>query len=77
MAGLDHVRVEPEPVAVGRRVELDLLHVEAEGVQPVQPLVELEPLVGAERLLACELAPERLVAGDHVGSGLVRVEVRG
>ena len=45
VARLDDVRVEPEPVAVGRRLDLDLLDVEAELVQPVQPLVELEPLV--------------------------------
>ena len=47
VARLDDVRVEPQPVAVRRRVELDLLDVEAELVQPVQPLVELVALVGA------------------------------
>ena len=47
VARLDDVRVEPQPVAARRRFELDLLDVEAELVQPVQALLDLEALVGA------------------------------
>ncbi len=62
MARLDDVRVEAQAVALRRRDELDLLDVEAELVQPAQALVDPEPLVGRERLLARQLGPERLVA---------------
>ena len=64
-----------EPVAAVGRVEDDLLDVEAELVQPVQALVELVPLVGAERLLARQLVPERAVARDDLVTRLVRVEI--
>ena len=60
----------------GRCVQLDLFDVEAEIVQAVQPLVDLVPLVGAERLLARQLVPERGVARDDLFSRLVRVEIR-
>ena len=76
VAGLDDVRVEGEPVAARRRLELELVDVEAEAVEPVQALGELVALVGAEGLVARQLAPERGVAGDDLVSRLVGVEVR-
>jgi hypothetical protein len=69
------VRVEPEPVPAGLRIELDLLDVEAEPVQTVQPLVEPEALVGGEHLLLRQLVPQCLVARDDLGAGLVGVEI--
>ena len=59
VAGLDDARVEPQPVAVLARDELDLLDVEAELVQAAQPLVDPVARVVAERLLARQLVPER------------------
>ena len=69
--GLDDARVEPEPVAVVVGDELELLDVEAELVQAVQALVDHVAAVGAEDLLARQLVPERLVAGDELRRGLL------
>jgi hypothetical protein len=53
---LDDVRVEAEAVALGRRVQLDLLDVDAECVQPLEALVvQLESLVRAEHLKGSEI----------------------
>src|SRR5690349_9593007 len=76
VAGLDDVRVELQPVAGRRRLEVDLVDVEAEIVQSREPRVELVTLVGTEGLLACELAPEVLVAADDLLADLIRVDPR-
>ena len=44
MAGLDDTRVQPQLVAVVAGHELELVDVEAELVQPVQPVVDLVPV---------------------------------
>ena len=75
VAGLDDARVQPQPVAVLARDELELVDVEAELVQAVQPLVDLVARVVAEHLLAHQLVPERLVARDQLGRRLLRVEL--
>ncbi len=74
--GLDDVRVEREPVAAVGRVERDLLDVEPELVEAVQPLVQPVALVGPERLVARQLVPERRVTSDDLLAGLVRIDVR-
>ena len=76
MPRLDDVRVEREPVAAVGRVERDLLDVEPELVEAVQPLVQPVALVGPERLVARQLVPERRVPGDDLLSGLVGIDVR-
>ena len=60
VAGLDHVRVEPQAEALGDALELDLLDVEAELVQAAQPLLDPVPLVRRE-------ASSR-VSSDHSAS---------
>ena len=72
VARLDDTRVQPQLVAVVARDQLELVHVEAELVQTVQPVVDLVARVVAERLLPRQLVPERLVAGDELGGGLLR-----
>ena len=76
MPRLDDVGVEREPVAAVGRVERDLLDVEPELVEAVQPLVQPVALVGPERLVARQLVPERRVPGDDLLSGLVGIDVR-
>ena len=75
VARLDDARVQPQAVAVVAGDELELLDVEAELVQAAQPLVDLVARVVAERLLARQLVPERLVARDELGGGLLRREL--
>ena len=75
VAGLDDARVQPQPVAVLAGDELELVDVEAELVQPVEPLVDPVARVVAERLLARQLVPERLVARDELGRRLLRREL--
>ena len=60
VARLDDARVQAQPVAVVACDELELVDVEAELVQPVQPLVDLVARVVGEELLARQLVPERL-----------------
>ena len=72
--GLDDVRVEAQPVALGHDLELDLLDVEAELVQTAQTLLDPVPLLRAEHLLAGELGPERLVGAAQRRRQLDRVE---
>src|SRR5262245_19166601 len=74
MPRLDDMRVEVEAIALRRCVELDLLDVETQLVQPVEPLVELVALVGAEGLFACELVPEGPVPPDDLLGGLLGIE---
>ena len=64
MTRLDDAGIEAQPVAVVARDELELLDVEAELVQPVQPLVDPVARVVGEELVAHQLVPERLVARD-------------
>ena len=76
VAGLDDARVQPQPVvAVLAGDELELVDVEAELVQPVQPLVDPVAGVVAEDLLARQLVPQRLVARDELGRRLLRREL--
>ena len=75
VAGLDDAGVQAQPVAVVAGDELELVDVEAELVQPVQPLVDPVARVVGEELVARQLVPERLVARDQVGGGLLRPEL--
>ena len=77
VARLDDVRVEPQAVAVRRRDELDLLDVEAELVEPAQALVDAVALVGAERLLARQLATRAPRSARTLVGGLVGIEAGG
>ena len=72
VARLDDARVQPQPVAVVAGDQLQLVHVEAELVQTMQPVVDPVARVVAERLLPRQLVPERLVAGDELGGRLFR-----
>ena len=71
VARLDDARVKPEAVPLVGREELELLDVEAEVVQAVEPLVQPVALVGAEQLVADELVPEPPVAVHELGGGLL------
>ena len=75
MARLDDARVEPQPIAVVARDELELLDVEAELVQPVQAVVDLVTRVVGEELVARQLVPEGLVARDQLGGRLLRLQL--
>ena len=71
VAGLDDAGMEPEAVAVVGCEQLELLDVEPEVVQAVEPFVQPVALVGAEELVADELVPELLVAVHERGGGLL------
>ena len=75
VAGLDDVGAQAQAVAVVARDELELVHVEAELVEAVQPVVDLVARVVGEELVAHQLVPERLVARDEVGGGLLRPQL--
>jgi hypothetical protein len=61
-AGLGHAGVHAQPDALACGDELQLVDVEAELVQPLDPLGDAVALfVGAEDLLAGELVPQRVV----------------
>ena len=75
VARLDDVGVQAQPIAVVSRDELELVDVEAELVQAVQPVVDLVARVVGEELVPHQLVPERLVARDQVGGGLLRPQL--
>src|SRR5205823_10047915 len=74
VAGLDDARIEPQLEVAVHADELDFLDVVAELVQPPQPLVDLEPLVRGEHLLARQLAPERVIPPTNLGRGQTGVD---
>src|SRR5581483_12480579 len=76
VTGLDDMRRQTQPELAVDADQLDLLHVEPQGVQPAQPVVDAEALVRAEDLLARQLAPEAVVAAADLDRGLDRVEIR-
>ncbi len=66
----------PQPVALRRADQLDLLGVETEVVEPAQPLGDPVPLlVRAEYLLPGELVPQPVVAPRQLLGDLQRVDV--
>ncbi len=75
VARLDEPRTEPQSVALVRAQQLDLARVEAELVQPAQPLFQPEALVAREHLLVRQLGPQPVVARDHLLRELERVLV--
>ena len=74
---LDDLRVEPQAAAACVADELHLLDVEAELVEPAQPVVDAVGLVRPEHVLARQLRPQRLVAAQHLRRRLERIEARG
>jgi len=76
VAGLGDPRGQPEPAAFAYVEELDLVHVEAQFVQPADPLADAVPLLlRPQHLRAGELGPERFISAGQVLDGLDRVEV--
>src|SRR5207247_1216605 len=73
MARLDDVRAEAEGVARVGLQQLDLGGVEAELVETPKPFLEAVALVMREELLVHQLAPEALVAREHLRRELVRI----
>jgi hypothetical protein len=75
-AALGHLGVHPQPGARVGRDQLQLVDVEPQLVQPVDPLGDpVALLVGPEQLLAGELGPQRVVAARQVGGHRDRVHV--
>src|SRR5207237_8436770 len=72
---LDHLRVQLQPVALLGPLQLDLVHVEAELVQPMQALAQPELLVRREDLLRRQLGPEPAVAKADLVGDLERIAV--
>ena len=83
VARLDDLRLEPQPDLAAVADELDLLDVEAERVQALQPLLERAAVAGREDLVVGQLCPELLVARADVLGELdgivddVALELRG
>jgi hypothetical protein len=74
--GLRDPGAQPQLVPVRGGDELDLVGVEAELVEPVQPLGDPAPLIpGIQDLLAGELLPQGLVARAQLLGDLERVDV--
>ena len=77
MPGLGDLGPQLEPVPVRRADQLHLVGVEAELVEPAQPLRDPVTLViRAEQLLAGQLVPQALVAPGQLGGDLQRVQLR-
>ena len=62
VAELDDLRLDPDLVAVDVGDDVELVDVEAEVVEPLDPLLDPPHLVGAELLDVGELRPQRVVA---------------
>ena len=62
VAELDDLGLDADPVAVEVGDDVELVDVEAEVVEPLDPLLDPPHLVGGELLLRGELAPQRVVA---------------
>ena len=76
MACLGHARVHREPGAVRGGLQLQLVDVETELVEPLDALGHaVALLVGAEDLLAGQLVPQRVVALRQLAGHLDRVDV--
>ena len=75
--GLRHPGPQPEPVPVRRADQLQLVGVEAEIVEPPQPLRDPVPLVvRAQQLFPGQLIPEPLVPPRQLRGDLQRIQVR-
>jgi len=74
--GLRDPGAQPQLVPLRRGDQLDLVGVEAELVEPVQPFGDPAPLVlGAQDLLAGQLLPQGLVAASQLLGDLERVDI--
>src|SRR5512132_1991789 len=71
VSGLDDAGMQPQPVAVLGGQELELLDVEPELVQAMEPLMQAVALVQAEELVVHELVPETAVAEYQLGCGVL------
>ena len=77
-AGLGDPGPDPQPVPVGGADQLDLVGVEAELVEPPQPLGDPVPLlVRAQDLLPGQLVPQRGVPALQLFGDVQRVDVLG
>ena len=74
MAELDDLGSQQHPVGVGG-VHLDLVDVEAEVVEPLDPLLHAPELAAAELLLLGQLGPERVVLLLEALDDGVRVDI--
>ena len=72
---LDHLRLDAHLVAVEVGHDVELVDVEAEVVEPLDPLLDPPHLVGAELLLDGQLVPQRVVALLEQLDDRVRLEV--
>ena len=75
VAGLDDLRLDPDPVAVEVGDDVELVDVEAEVVEPLDALLHPPHLRGRELLLGRQLLPQRLVAGLEHLDDLVRLDL--
>ena len=78
MPGLRHPGPQPEPVPVRRADQLHLVGVEAELVEPAQPLRDPVALVvRVQQLFPGQLVPETFVPPGQLRGDLQRVQVSG